>query len=62
MSQGPTEAGDHDLSHFKRSMRAYNARRKFKATIMTVQMMNVLGKNWAPIESQPDGGQGAEGR
>lgn len=45
MCQGHTKAGEHDLSHFKSSMKAYNARRKFKATIMTVQMMRAMEKN-----------------
>lgn len=44
VAQGHTKAGEHDLSHFKTAMKAYNARRKFKATIMTVQLMGTLGR------------------
>eukprot|EP00903_Cladosiphon_okamuranus_P008364 g8042.t1 len=44
VAQGHTKAGEHDLSHFKAAMKAYNARRKFKATIMTVQLMGKLGR------------------
>lgn len=44
VAQGHTEAGEHNLSHFKNAMKAYNARRKFKATIMTVQLMGTLGR------------------
>ncbi|CAM9571757.1 unnamed protein product, partial [Scytosiphon promiscuus] len=44
VAQGHTKAGEHDLCHFKHAMKAYNARRKFKATIMTVQLMGKLGK------------------
>ncbi|KAG5188797.1 kinase-like domain-containing protein [Tribonema minus] len=35
-------SGDVNLGHFKTNMKAYNARRKFRATILTVQMMNTL--------------------
>ena len=44
VAQGHTKAGEHDLSHFKHAMKAYNARRKFKATIMTVTLMGTLGR------------------
>ena len=44
VAQGHTKAGEHDLSHFKTAMKAYNARRKFKATIMTVTIMGKLGR------------------
>lgn len=44
VAQGHTKAGEHDLSHFKTAMKAYNARRKFKATIMTVTLMGTLGR------------------
>ncbi|CAM9461983.1 unnamed protein product [Ectocarpus sp. 6 AP-2014] len=44
VAQGHTEAGEHNLNHFKNAMKAYNARRKFKATIMTVQLMGTLGR------------------
>lgn len=44
LAQGRTKAGEQDLSHFKQAMKAYNARRKFKATIMTVQLMGTLGR------------------
>jgi calcium/calmodulin-dependent protein kinase I len=37
-----------NLQHFQSSLKAYNARRKFKATILTVQMMNRLGRATAP--------------
>lgn len=67
MTQRPSETGGRRLDHFKQSLRAYNARRKFKASIMTVQMMNMLGKNVAeldqplqkgnvPVEGTPGGG------
>ncbi|CAM9422057.1 unnamed protein product, partial [Laminaria digitata] len=44
VAQGRTKVGEQNLSHFKQSMTAYNARRKFRATIMTVQLMAKLGK------------------
>ncbi|CAN0238841.1 unnamed protein product [Pylaiella littoralis] len=44
VTQGHTKAGEHDLCHFKHAMKAYNARRKFKATIMTVKLMGTLGR------------------
>ncbi|CAM9248184.1 unnamed protein product [Ascophyllum nodosum] len=45
LTQGRTKAGDHNLALFKQSMKAYNARRKFRATIMTVQMMSTLDRS-----------------
>lgn len=44
LTQGHTKAGNHELSLVKQSMRAYNARRKFRATIMSVQAMSALGR------------------
>lgn len=58
MSREHTKAGAPPLSHFKRSMRAYNARRKFKASIMTVKMMNMLGKNAAELNQPLKVGEG----
>lgn len=55
VAQGRTEAGNQNLSHFKHSMKAYNARRKFKATIMTVHAMGKFGRamGGASETSQP---------
>lgn len=55
--QGRTKVGEQNLSHFKQSMTAYNARRKFRATIMTVQLMAKLGKVvGGPGENADEGG------
>lgn len=57
VAQGRTKVGEQHLSHFKQSMTAYNARRKFRATIMTVQLMAKLGKVvGGPEENDNEGG------
>lgn len=50
------------MSHFKQSMTAYNARRKFRATIMTVQLMAKLGKVVGGPEEGADEGDAAGAR
>lgn len=62
VAQGSTTAGEHDLSHFKQSMKAYNARRKFKATIMTVQLMSALARANGGVFTTKEGVDGGGAR
>ena len=39
-----SEAGDKHLAHFKENMTRYNARRKFRAGIMSLQVLNFMSK------------------
>ena len=39
-----SEAGDKHLAHFKENMTRYNARRKFRAGIMSLQVLNFMAK------------------
>ncbi|CAM9819998.1 unnamed protein product, partial [Chrysoparadoxa australica] len=42
LSQRESAEEQKELTHFNATMRAYNLRRKFKATVMTVAMMNAM--------------------
>src|SRR3546814_8587753 len=51
---GQSDAPARVLSHFHASMRSYNLRRKFRASILTLQALNMMKKMGAEISLESE--------